>query len=117
MLTTVHRIALILSLAVGVIGCGDDQSSGGNDLAMSSGGDMAHATTGGDMAMSSTGDGGLLALCAICVNNTDCASGLCQMYNNGTKKCSHSCTPTTASTDCPGVNMCNNQTPAVCRCM
>jgi hypothetical protein len=123
MLTNLSKLACVLSLFFGVIGCGDTETMTSmpdlpavvvHDMAQSTsggGGDMAHATTGGD------GGGSLLPLCSICTGNTECASGSCVMYNNGTKKCSHSCTPATAATDCPGVNQCNNQVPAVCKCM
>jgi hypothetical protein len=119
MLTNLCKLACVLSLFVGVVGCGDNETTMStpdmpiviHDMAQStSGGDMAHATTGGD------GGGSLLPLCSICTGNSECASGSCVTYNNGTKKCSHSCTPATAATDCPGVNQCNNQMPAVCKC-
>jgi hypothetical protein len=120
MLTNLCKLACVLSLFAAVAGCGMDEGSTtgtGQDLATANVQDLAHAAVN-DLAMSGTGgDGGLKALCATCANNNECASGMCLPYMGGaTKKCSHSCTPATAAMDCPGVAMCNNMNPAVCKC-
>jgi len=115
MLTNICRLACVLSLFV--LGCGDNSETMSAPDMTATAADMAHAT--GDMAQSSGGDGGsLLALCAICVNNSDCATGVCATYGMGanqSKKCSHSCATASAAQDCPGVNACNGM--AMCKCM
>jgi hypothetical protein len=110
---------LSLFAFAGVLGCDDTGgSSNGNDLATATVADMAQAAVVHDLAMSNSGgDGGLKALCATCTDNSECGTGMCLPYMGGTiKKCSHSCTPATAAQDCPGVAMCNNMAPAVCKC-
>jgi hypothetical protein len=120
-------LALFLSVAMAIVGCGGDLApAGDDDMAMSGGGGdgggMSKDMTGGaaDMTMKTGSDGGGSgsgkALCAACTTDTECASGLCAPYMMGNvKKCSHSCAAATASTDCPGINACNGMN--VCKCM
>lgn len=124
MLTNLCKLACVVSLFVGVAGCGNDTTMNAvDDLSMSMVvHDLAQPTTGGDMAKSNAdgghgtdGGNGLLALCATCTMDNQCASGACLPYAGGTtKKCSHTCTPAMASTDCPGINMCNGMN--ICKC-
>ncbi len=124
MLTNLCKLACVVSLFVGVAGCGNTTATPpANDLSMSMVvQDLAQPTTSGDMAKSNAdgghgtdGGSGLLALCATCTQDSQCASGSCIAYMGGaTKKCSHTCTPAMATIDCPGINMCNGM--GVCKC-
>ena len=118
MLTNLLKLACIATLLAGAVGCGDDTgSTTTQDLSMSLPGDMAN-TGAGDMAKSSSDAGSsLLALCATCTKDSECASGACLIYGMGqnpTKKCSHTCSNATASTDCPGINACTNKNTCLC---
>ena len=51
-----------------------------------------------------------LELCALCTSDADCVSGLCRMYGDGYRKCSHTCTVGQEAIDCPAPaeGFCNN---------
>ncbi len=115
-------LACAVTLALALVGCGNNapMMTAGNDLSMSmpvpdlaqptsSSLDMAKAPGDGGGGV----DGGLAGLCQLCTNNSQCASGLCAPYM-GIKKCTHSCTPAMAGTDCPGINACNGM--GLCKC-
>jgi hypothetical protein len=104
---------LLLSLAVAVAGVGCGGSSpppeSSPDLAQAGvGADMATAPqSGGDMA----GGGTLLPFGANCTSNPQCASNLCAQFVMGmVHRCTKTCTPATAATDCPAPadGTCNN---------
>ncbi len=111
-------LLLSIAIAFGAAGClsssfepfqsaSDDLAqppspSGGQDLAMSQ--SQSPADLGG-------GGGGLGAFGASCTLSTDCASGLCEQFVQGTvHRCTKSCTVATQTTDCPPPSdgTCNN---------
>ncbi|HEY5921205.1 MAG TPA: hypothetical protein VIV11_06020 [Kofleriaceae bacterium] len=42
-----------------------------------------------------------LALCTLCTSDTDCTTGVCRMYGDGYRKCSHTCSAGSAAPECP----------------
>ena len=58
----------------------------------------------------------LLALCAVCMADGDCASGVCRMYGDGYRKCSTSCQAGEPAMQCtaPAPGGCNNMGFCMC---
>jgi hypothetical protein len=59
-----------------------------------------HATTPQDAEP----DAPMLAVCAICSHDADCATGVCELYGDGWGKCSPACTPGQAAAQCTGTS-------------
>ena len=113
------RIGFILAISLAIVGCGNDNGAGGNDLAMTLGDDMSGAGGGGgggggggSMDGFVITDGG--AVGATCTTACDCMPGLgcfggqCTAGNAPVYCC--------GSTDCPNGAICERMTGGYGRC-
>lgn len=103
-------LLLSIAIAFGAVGCMGStfEPNPSDDLAQQGGGnDLATSQPPGDLATNPT----LAAFGAMCTAGTDCQSGLCMQFVQGTvHRCTKPCTTATAATDCPAPSdgTCNN---------
>jgi hypothetical protein len=65
-------------------------------------GELLHQTTAHDAAEP---DAPMLAVCALCTSDAECATGVCKIYGDGYGKCSPTCTAGQAASQCTGSSM------------
>ncbi len=118
------RIGLILAISLALVGCGNDNGAGGNDLAMTVGDDMSGAGGAGGGGGGGAGGGGgnpdgfvitdggapgtTCTTACDCMPGLGCFAGKCTMGNAPVYCC--------GSTSCPSGDICQSMNGMYGRC-